>query len=463
MKRRRAVEVGFFGKLRSAGDFVQRRLPAPFVQAWDRQLGQALARAQAQLGETWDARYGAGPVWRFMLPRGVCGEQAWVGVVGPSQDRVGRTFPMTLAAPFDGDTAAARQILACRTWFEALEQIQREACAETVSVEVFDRLVMALPDPAATMEPDTGWILSQVQQSASCCRLPLPIDDRFLGACWVELAARRDRWCLWWSGGDGRQAPTVLATCGMVSNYAALLNGAAPSACGAGPVAPSRAGPMARHPLPAPATPPALAADTAMTELGGGRLWLLLADETAAAPGLAGQILRSVDPRLCQIAQVREALLAWQRPGHGSRHTGAANAPQASALAIRFDALHAQVLGLGNADAWHWRQGRLRPLFASRGAAVDGIDALLFGDSRLPRAGLGSEQPAHIEHGACEWQAGDRLLLLATHGLTRLHPELLAEAMALDNCESAKAQIARLGGMTGTARSWPLMVTECQA
>src|SRR5690606_39018525 len=90
-------EPGFYGKLPSRGDFVSRRLPQPFVATWDAWLQQGIAASQAALGQRWLDVYLTSPIWRFALAPQVCGGAAYIGVLVPSVDRVGRYFPLTAA------------------------------------------------------------------------------------------------------------------------------------------------------------------------------------------------------------------------------------------------------------------------------------------------------------------------------------------------------------------------------
>ncbi|MET0331159.1 MAG: type VI secretion system-associated protein TagF, partial [Dyella sp.] len=124
-------ELGFFGKLPGVGDFVQRRLPADFVMRWDTHFQRVLAAVQTQSGSQWLRVYDNGPVWRFMLAPGVCGERAWAGVIGPAMDRVGRRFPMVIAAAIDETPGSAAQVLRTQTWFAALEQRHRQGQGAT--------------------------------------------------------------------------------------------------------------------------------------------------------------------------------------------------------------------------------------------------------------------------------------------------------------------------------------------
>ena len=102
--------IGCYGKLPSVGDFITRRLPPTFVQTWDRWLQAGMAGSRARLGDRWEELYLTFPVWRFAIAPGSLGATGWAGVMMPSTDRVGRCFPLTLAAPVSaGHFAASRE------------------------------------------------------------------------------------------------------------------------------------------------------------------------------------------------------------------------------------------------------------------------------------------------------------------------------------------------------------------
>lgn len=103
--------VGWWGKLPARGDFVGRGLPARWRSDWDGWLQRGLALAATTLeGTALRERLDAFAPWRFLaLP--AAGE-AWCGIIAPSRDRVGRSFPLTLAerfaAPASPHESAAR-------------------------------------------------------------------------------------------------------------------------------------------------------------------------------------------------------------------------------------------------------------------------------------------------------------------------------------------------------------------
>ena len=67
------MEVGFYGKLPSHGDFLRRRASDAFVDAWDGWLRECLAASRSALGDRWLDVYLTSPAWRFVCGPGACG------------------------------------------------------------------------------------------------------------------------------------------------------------------------------------------------------------------------------------------------------------------------------------------------------------------------------------------------------------------------------------------------------
>lgn len=91
------VTAGFFGKIPTRGDFVRHGLPGDLVRALDDWWQVVLSGSQARLGTAWTDIWMEAPIWRFLLPPGVCGTGAVAGLWLPSTDKAGRLFPLTLA------------------------------------------------------------------------------------------------------------------------------------------------------------------------------------------------------------------------------------------------------------------------------------------------------------------------------------------------------------------------------
>ncbi|HET6433620.1 type VI secretion system-associated protein TagF [Dyella sp.] len=223
--------VGFFGKLPGAGDFVQRRLPAEFVDRWDRHFEHAVAASREQLGERWHDAWHASPAWRFVLSPGVCGEPAWAGVMAPAADRVGRCFPMVMAAPLGSEPAACTHTLReAQRWFDALEQSHAQARYHGAGADAFDARLASLPGPLAVTRSDPATALQGVDwRAAGQWRLPLRVhghDEAFLEALWLQVSATGTGWCLWWTHGAGAVPASAMLTQGLPapSGFAAFLD-----------------------------------------------------------------------------------------------------------------------------------------------------------------------------------------------------------------------------------------------
>ena len=143
---------GWYGKVPATGDFVVRRLPNAFRDAWDRWLQQSLDGGRERLGAQWQESYFSMPPWRFLLSAGMLTPDAWAGVMVPSVDAVGRQFPLTIACALPaGRLDLAGCVEAGRSWFDAIESVAVDALAPRTEVSRIDAAIAAQPFPAETL------------------------------------------------------------------------------------------------------------------------------------------------------------------------------------------------------------------------------------------------------------------------------------------------------------------------
>jgi type VI secretion system protein ImpM len=140
--------AGWYGKIPALGDFASRRLPQDFIDQWDDWLQRALLASRAHLQERWQESYLSSPIWRFMLSPGVCGEGYWAGVMMPSVDKVGRHFPLTIAAALSGQPEPVRMVVAAHAWFDAIEQIALSCLNLDFPVDELEARLASTPYPA---------------------------------------------------------------------------------------------------------------------------------------------------------------------------------------------------------------------------------------------------------------------------------------------------------------------------
>ncbi len=89
----------WYGKIPSAGDFVNRRLPHELALWWERWAQQGVsAMRQRGAGEI-ERYYTIAPVWNFLIPAGAGAACVQAGCLAPSCDRVGRYYPLIVTQP----------------------------------------------------------------------------------------------------------------------------------------------------------------------------------------------------------------------------------------------------------------------------------------------------------------------------------------------------------------------------
>jgi type VI secretion system protein ImpM len=474
-------ELGFFGKLPGVGDFVQRGLPANFVARWDAHFQRVLAAVQTQLGPHWAPAYDDGPVWRFMLGPGVCGERAWAGVMGPARDRVGRRFPMVLATAVDGTAGSASLLLRTQAWFAALERLHRQAQdADAAGAEAFAAWIAAMPAGPALADTADPSLATVDWRGMDYGVLPAcPPDGNWLAQLWERLPEHHGADALWWSVGDARTAggirlthglPTTTAYRGMLKPEADMPVASAVSVDDyPQPLAPRPPVPLPTDPAPL-AWPPAIEAmDESAPRLppdSGVRMSVLqrgpVTRSVICVDSASDGQLRHGATMACEaIEQAVELDLAALGASLLALHPRLRLAREdlidpveedVAVLVLQTEADHAGLLRIGEASAWLCRVGALQPLFEETGTTAAMASS---------RPGLGALGMPRTEQVRCRLQAGDRLLLLAGRRLTALPPSQLAEALAMPSVQASCRQLALRAGLPDTTA--PLRLIEIAA
>jgi len=233
------VEIGFYGKLPSHGDFLRRRVPDAFVGVWDSWLQECVSASRSALGDRWLDVYLTSPAWRFACAPGICGPAPVAGLMVPSVDRVGRYFPLTLVAqlpPTAGVLTIASQAAA---FFDAAERLVIETlAADVIDVDTFDDRLMQLGEqesspfalaPPVALDRAAAAVLNDHAQA--CWQIPIgslpqlaPALEELLSQ---RLSAVYDPLALWWTSGSAVVEPSCLILKGLPhpDTFAALLDG----------------------------------------------------------------------------------------------------------------------------------------------------------------------------------------------------------------------------------------------
>lgn len=197
---------GFLGKMPAVGDFVRHGLPRAVADPWDGLLTDVVDLGLRRHGRDWGGVLAAGAWWRFALEPGACGGHAAAGLLVPSLDRVGRPYPLLVAASLPDGTDAALAPFACDAWFTGLERLTAGLLAGACGYEGYAAGLASLGRPV----PEGGI-------AAALCRRA--IEER-TGALPAPAS-------LWWSLGQDRAASAFAACAGLppADRLASMLDG----------------------------------------------------------------------------------------------------------------------------------------------------------------------------------------------------------------------------------------------
>lgn len=232
-----AIDVGFYGKLPSHGDFLRRRVSDRFISVWDSWLQECLAASRTELGDRWLDVYLTSPAWRFACAGGACSTAPVFGVMVPSVDRVGRYFPLTLVAelPVDGFTVIG-SVTRAEAFFSAAERLLIDTLeSDPIDIDRFDTELLQLGARLESIRD--GWRVALepagavLRDATEGWQIPIASSHE-LGSAFGQIlsdhiASLYDPMVLWWTDGSSRVQPSCLIGKGLPhpDTFVSLLDG----------------------------------------------------------------------------------------------------------------------------------------------------------------------------------------------------------------------------------------------
>ncbi len=221
--------LGFCGKIPGQGDFVSRNLSVNFLKMWNVWLEECICYAKQSLADRWIDYYTTSPVWRFLLSKEVIDSTAWVGVVFPSVDAVGRYYPLTLAYPLAEGTYGLDWMNQAHLWFSQLEDLAAKSLENRWGLVEFEEGLLMLEASAALLEPVgrsefSPNLLPFATELGEADQLP---STHYALALSRLIKTQYDNYSLWWSKGTGVDETALMVAQGMPSAQQAIafLNG----------------------------------------------------------------------------------------------------------------------------------------------------------------------------------------------------------------------------------------------
>lgn len=143
--------IGWYGKIPTVGDFVQRRLSRIVVDHWTSWFQASLMEMQSKpFRNNWTSRK---LVWKFLIPPLRSGQVIQLGCIVPSKDRVGRSYPLMAAKVIPIGTWRYLQFAGVMQWYRNLGNILIEGVENRYSADTLDKaLLFKLDDSEVTHE-----------------------------------------------------------------------------------------------------------------------------------------------------------------------------------------------------------------------------------------------------------------------------------------------------------------------
>lgn len=218
--------TGFFGKLPTYGDFIQRNLPNHFIEAWDDWLQHLIAVSQEQLSDRWLEIYLTSPIWRFVLSNGAIDSAVWAGILIPSVDRVGRYFPFTIVRKLPSEVNSALFLSVKSAWYKDMEELALLSLDGELQIEEIVERLERLDDGIAEIYMGNGHA-----HAANLFHANIDEEDQEQTAihCLFNMIMQKSHssYSMWETCGSSIVAPCLICSQGLppVSGVTAMLDG----------------------------------------------------------------------------------------------------------------------------------------------------------------------------------------------------------------------------------------------
>lgn len=223
--------LGFFGKIPLTGDFIHRRMSSVFMNRWDEWLKVNILHSQQKLGDRWLPIYSQSPMWRFCIAPGVIDDKAYLGVMIPSVDSVGRYFPLTVAQAVESKALPFMLSDTANQWFQNIEDLLLDLLeGYEPNLQVFDAKIAALKPkwidslstiPAGKTSLNSSFNLHLEVSSASS------INHSLSSLMLHNLLESKKGFTFWWNEGSEAYKSNVLFSDKLpaIEQFSALLDG----------------------------------------------------------------------------------------------------------------------------------------------------------------------------------------------------------------------------------------------
>lgn len=237
------ISVGVYGKLPCIGDFFHRGLGPDTINNLHEFHSQCLYALQQQQPNLWRTGFDQQGIWQVYFPKGALATNAFVGVLCPSQDRVGRAFPITALVSIPSYLSS---FIFSPPFSECLAKLQTVIAASVHDNTNTDQVFKKLTEALTSLQ---NWHKTAGAEAAANIAAKKPMD---FGEQWPARDAAAIAWmlehnsehCVWWNSNEPNQNSknrfAYFPGIPSIAQYLALVANAQP-ACSTGQPSPMAA------------------------------------------------------------------------------------------------------------------------------------------------------------------------------------------------------------------------------
>ncbi len=211
------IDLGFYGKLPTYGDFIQKRLPTDFINPWHEWLQNGMMACRERNPEGWMTFYLNCPAWSFVLSAGICGEQAVAGVTIPSVDRVGRYFNFTMASVLPAGVSPAVFAGTYSDWLEKIENLALSVLEEEMDQDGIEDAINRLSAELTWAPPIHTTYSTGVDHARVLSEGTTGVLQLLPEMLHKRISSEHERYGLWWHHGSSQVSAQLLSCASMPS------------------------------------------------------------------------------------------------------------------------------------------------------------------------------------------------------------------------------------------------------
>jgi type VI secretion system protein ImpM len=119
----------WYGKLPSAGDFLQRRFPDTLQRQWSHWFQVGLLAWQQEEQRSGERQFHKAPVWNFVVPPMLGSQMIQMGCLLPGRDSVGRQYPVCIQLSFAPSEWSTSLLSQAESWYQQIGRLGCTRCA----------------------------------------------------------------------------------------------------------------------------------------------------------------------------------------------------------------------------------------------------------------------------------------------------------------------------------------------